>query len=100
MVRRLHFRRIAADVGARNEGAAAVPRENLFPAQRGAERARQQREVRRGIPRGDASTDEDLRCDRHAGEVGSERIVECREDIEGLDEGPMKTVRPAGRGDA
>ena len=100
MVRRLHFRRIAADVGARNEGAAAVPRENLLPAQRGTERARQQREVSRGIPRGDAPADEDLRCDRHAGEVGSASSVESREDIEGLDEGPMKTVRPAGRGDA
>ena len=100
MVRRLHLRRAAADARAGHEGAAAVPREDLLPAERGAKGARQQREAGRGVPRGDAPADEDLRRDRDAGEVGSAEGVGRREDIEGLDEGPMKTVSPAGRADA
>ncbi|CBK22502.2 uncharacterized protein [Blastocystis hominis] len=51
VVRRLHFRGVIADAGAGDEGAAAVSRENVFPAQRGEKRAGKQREAGRGVSR-------------------------------------------------
>ena len=92
-----HLGRAAADAGARDEGAAAVSGEDLLSTQRREEGTRPQREAGRGVPRRDAPADENLRRDRHAGEVGLRRRSQRREDVEGLDEGPMKTVVPAGR---
>lgn len=53
----------AADAGAESPRAAAVPGQFLFPALVEAQREAAERAFRRGVSRGDASADEDLRGD-------------------------------------
>ena len=72
----LHPRRAPADARAEHPGSTALPgsswglevtpRQLVLPAELQAQREGAERALRRGVPRGDAPADQDLRGDRHA----------------------------------
>ena len=84
----LHLRRAAADPGAGHEGPAALPRQDVLPSEREAQRAAERREAGRGVQGGDPPADEDLRRDRHPFSVGAMRRCDVERTSKGSTRDP------------